>query len=62
MYPKYDDTDEGRALEALEHPDGEEYPGAHDSDKETLVECGWEMREVEKRFGKKYGVRGPFHY
>jgi hypothetical protein len=55
MYPQYDDTEEGRALEALNHPSGEEYPGAHDSDKKTLADHGWSQDEIEKRFGPSHG-------
>jgi len=36
MYPQYGDDEEGRALDALHHPDGEDYPGAHDCYRECL--------------------------
>jgi len=52
MYP--DRPKEDRALEALEHPDGEEYPGANDCYRDDLIESGWSEGEVERRFGKKY--------
>ena len=50
MYPTYEhieDEDERRSLEALDHPDGEEYPGAHDGYKRVLRERGYDPREYD---------------
>jgi len=53
MYPYEDRTDaEGMALNRLTHPDGEEYSGAHNADKQLLLNHGWSIEEVEHRFGK----------
>jgi len=51
VYPKYEDTEEGHALEALEHPHGEDHPGAHDCYRKVLLEKGWDERELVRRFG-----------
>jgi hypothetical protein len=32
---------------------GEEYPGSHDCYKETLIENGWDVAEVNQRFGRR---------
>lgn len=59
MYPKYENTPEGRARAALEHPDGEEYPGANDWAKEELIKHGDDPRDVERKYGPMRGRRYP---
>lgn len=51
MYPSYEDSKEGRALEALDHPHGEDYPGAFDCYRKDLEDLGWSKQEIELRFG-----------
>ena len=52
MYQYEDRKDaEGQALNRLTHPDGEEYPGAHNADKQLLLDNGWSIEEVQQRFG-----------
>jgi hypothetical protein len=55
MWESYDNTPVGRAIEALEHPDGEEYPGSNDCYKKILKENGWTEEEVTEKYGPEYG-------
>ena len=58
MYPSYPNTEEGQARRVLDHPDGEEYPGANDYAREILIKNGDNPRDVYKKYGEPYGFRG----
>ncbi len=53
MYKSYDhieDQREREAFEALDHPDGEEYQGAHDCYREYLCNKYPNDRELKEKY------------
>lgn len=56
MYKQYEDNEEGRCKERLEHPYGEEYPGQYDAERKYLMEHSDNPSEIEKKYGKLQGI------
>lgn len=57
MYPSYNDIEDRRereALEALDHPDGEESPGDFDCYREYLFDKYPDDRELREKYERSY--------